>query len=87
MGYVEQTPNAETKVELIKTLQSVTEGKVRLVVYIQACLQSCCLASTLMQAHWQVCMHACRLTGRHVCDVHKLITCSCILGSDVQMSR
>lgn len=28
MGYVEQTPNAETKVELIKTLQSVTEGKV-----------------------------------------------------------
>lgn len=28
MDYVEKTPNEETKVELIKTLQSVTEGKV-----------------------------------------------------------
>ena len=28
MEYVEKTPNKETKVELIKTLQSVTEGKV-----------------------------------------------------------
>lgn len=28
MDYVEKTPNEETKVELIKTLQSVTEGKI-----------------------------------------------------------
>jgi len=28
MGYVEQTPDKETKVSLIKTLQSVTEGKI-----------------------------------------------------------
>ena len=28
MDYVEKTPNKETKIELIKTLQSVTEGKV-----------------------------------------------------------
>ncbi len=28
MDYVEKTPNQTTKVELIKTLQSVTEGKV-----------------------------------------------------------
>ena len=31
MSYVDQTPNQETKVELIRTLQSVTEGKVGLV--------------------------------------------------------
>ena len=31
MEYVEKTPNKETKVELIKTLQSVTEGKVGVV--------------------------------------------------------
>ena len=29
MSYVDQTPNQETKIELIRTLQSVTEGKVR----------------------------------------------------------
>lgn len=46
MGYVEQTPNAETKVELIKTLQSVTEGKV--------------CTKTIMHGI-QPC-HACRLT-------------------------
>lgn len=28
LGYVDQTPDKETKIELIKTLQSVTEGKV-----------------------------------------------------------
>ena len=28
MGYIDQTPDKETKVELIKTLQTVTEGKV-----------------------------------------------------------
>ncbi len=28
MSYVDQTPDQETKVELIRTLQSVTEGKV-----------------------------------------------------------
>ena len=28
MGYIEHTPDKETRVELIKTLQSVTEGKV-----------------------------------------------------------
>jgi hypothetical protein len=28
MGYVEQTPDKDTKVSLIKTLQTVTEGKV-----------------------------------------------------------
>ena len=30
MGYIEQTPDKDTKLELIKTLQTVTEGKVRL---------------------------------------------------------
>jgi 26S proteasome regulatory subunit N5 len=29
MSYINLTPDLETKVELIKTLQSVTEGKVR----------------------------------------------------------
>ena len=29
MGYIDHTPDKETKVELIKTLQTVTEGKVR----------------------------------------------------------
>jgi hypothetical protein len=29
MGYIEQTPDQDTKVELIKTLQTLTEGKVR----------------------------------------------------------
>lgn len=28
MGYIEQTPNKDAMVELIKTLQSVTEGKI-----------------------------------------------------------
>lgn len=28
MGYIEQTPDKETKISLIKTLQGVTEGKV-----------------------------------------------------------
>lgn len=28
MGYIEQTPDKDTMVELIKTLQSVTEGKI-----------------------------------------------------------
>ena len=28
MGYIEQTPDKESKLELIKTLQTVTEGKV-----------------------------------------------------------
>lgn len=28
MSYISQTPDLETKVELLKTLQSVTEGKV-----------------------------------------------------------
>jgi hypothetical protein len=28
MGYIEQTPDRETRIEIIKTLQSVTEGKV-----------------------------------------------------------
>ena len=28
MGYVDQAPDKETRVELIKTLQTVTEGKV-----------------------------------------------------------
>ncbi len=30
MGYIDQTPDKETRIELIKTLQTVTEGKVRL---------------------------------------------------------
>lgn len=30
MGYIGDTPDKETKVELIKTLQTVTEGKVLL---------------------------------------------------------
>ena len=30
MGYIDHTPDKETRIELIKTLQSVTEGKVRL---------------------------------------------------------
>ena len=29
MTYVDRTPDKETRVELIKTLQTVTEGKVR----------------------------------------------------------
>ena len=29
MTYIDHTPDKETRVELIKTLQSVTEGKVR----------------------------------------------------------
>jgi len=29
MGYIEKTPDKATKVSLIKTLQTVTEGKVR----------------------------------------------------------
>ena len=29
MGYIDQTPDKATKVELIKTLQSVAEGKVQ----------------------------------------------------------
>lgn len=29
MGYIDQTPDKETRIELIKTLQTVTEGKVR----------------------------------------------------------
>ena len=29
MTYVDQTPDKDTKVELIKTLQTVTEGKVQ----------------------------------------------------------
>jgi hypothetical protein len=28
MGYIEQTPDKHTKISLIKTLQTVTEGKV-----------------------------------------------------------
>ena len=28
MGYIEQTPDKDSKLELIKTLQTVTEGKV-----------------------------------------------------------
>lgn len=28
MGYIEQTPDKDTMMELIKTLQSVTEGKI-----------------------------------------------------------
>ena len=28
MGYIEDTPDKESKLELIKTLQTVTEGKV-----------------------------------------------------------
>jgi hypothetical protein len=29
MGYIDKTPDKATKVSLIKTLQTVTEGKVR----------------------------------------------------------
>ncbi len=36
MGYVDQAPDKETRVELIKTLQTVTEGKV-----ISECLRRC----------------------------------------------
>lgn len=32
MEYIDQTPDQDTQVELIKTLQSVTEGKVSLLV-------------------------------------------------------
>lgn len=45
MDYVEKTPNKEIKVELIKTLQSVTEGKVG-VTYMHACGALPCLYST-----------------------------------------
>ncbi len=37
MDYVEKTPNEETKVELIKTLQSVTEGKVDMLAQDVVC--------------------------------------------------
>lgn len=37
MDYVEKTPNKETKVELIRTLQSVTEGKVSVLMHIHEC--------------------------------------------------
>lgn len=37
MDYVEKTPNEETKVELIKTLQSVTEGKVDILAQDVVC--------------------------------------------------
>ncbi len=37
MEYVERTPNEETKVELIKTLQSVTEGKVHILAQDVVC--------------------------------------------------
>ncbi len=37
MDYVEKTPNEETKVELIKTLQSVTEGKVNVLAQHVVC--------------------------------------------------
>ena len=48
MGYVEQTPNAETKVELIKTLQSVTEGKVSIGGVVQDQLRHLSLAVPAM---------------------------------------
>lgn len=34
MDYVEKTPDKATKIELIKTLQSVTEGKVSVPVHV-----------------------------------------------------
>ena len=34
MDYVEKTPDKETKIELIKTLQSVTEGKVSVLIHM-----------------------------------------------------
>jgi len=37
MDYVEKTPNEETKVELIKTLQSVTEGQVPILAQNVVC--------------------------------------------------
>ena len=33
MGYIDQAPDQETKVSLIKTLQAVTEGKVRALMH------------------------------------------------------
>ena len=30
MAYIPQTPDKDTRIELIRTLQTVTEGKVRL---------------------------------------------------------
>ena len=39
MDYVEKTPNEETKVELIKTLQSVTEGKVDMLAQDVVCFE------------------------------------------------
>ena len=46
MAYIPQTPDKETRIELIKTLQTVTEGKVRSITRpfkhcIHCCSKSC----------------------------------------------
>jgi len=40
MSYMDSTPDKETQVSLIKTLQTVTEGKVRLVPHGAPCSAS-----------------------------------------------
>ena len=60
MGYMEKTPDKATKIELIKTLQTVTEGKVskELCVQTVSCCLCCWASESWVMLRIQYCLHA-----------------------------
>lgn len=59
MAYIPQTPDKETRIELIKTLQTITEGKVSCILRPQKHCIHCCSMSCAMPVgcvwEWQTC--------------------------------
>ena len=61
MGYLDQAPDKDTRVELIKTLQTVTEGKVGPRLVSQSCMLPglslvLCLQQAALQYPGDVCL-------------------------------
>ncbi len=50
MGFIDQTPDKESRVELIKTLQTVTEGKVLFLIPCDV-LAVCCASFTIVSQY------------------------------------
>ena len=48
MAYIPQTPDKETRIELIKTLQTVTEGKVSCILRaLKHCIHCCSMSCAM----------------------------------------
>lgn len=73
MDYVERTPDKATKIELIKTLQSVTEGKVSVLVHVSlTCTERCKAVRPVVLSQILSCAEQVIVMSQHLKGLHSL---------------